>query len=322
MRIAILEISHWHVPLYLPAFEKLGITPVAVSDEQPGYAERIAGQYAGCTPYVDYVELLDKEKPDFVFSFGRYRIQPEIATNLLERRIPFVIEKPLGTDQSQFERLITLAKQNDVFVAIPLTNRAAPFSQTVKEMRNDGRLGQIRHAHFRYAGGPVQRYVDSGCPWMLDVKECGGGSLRNLGIHYTDLFSWLTGSKEVRVGSAHLRRVTPGIPVEEYANISLLGDEDAFASVEVAYTYPADASDTVWNVSDGKTYITYRDGQTCVITKEGIEERGGHTVQGLYQDFVRDTLQAYRDGGEPLATLEDMHRAMVTVDACYAMASE
>ncbi len=322
MRIAILEISHWHVPLYLPAFTALGITPVAVSDEQPGYAERFAGQYAGCRPYVDYVELLEKEKPDFVFSFGRYRMQPEIATQLLERRIPFVIEKPLGTDASQFERLIALAKQNDVFVAIPLTNRAAPFSQTVKAMRDSGRLGQIRHGHFRYAGGPVQRYVDSGCPWMLQPEESGGGALRNLGIHYADLFAWLTGSQDVRVGSAHLRRITLGIPVEEYANVSFYGDDDAFATVEVAYTYPADAADVAWNVSDGKTYITYRDGQTCIITEDGIEERGGHSVPGLYQDFVRDTLQAYREGVQPLASLEDMHRAMVIVDAGYAIASE
>ena len=189
MRIAILEISHWHVPLYLPAFTELGITPVAVSDEQPGYAERFAGQYSGCRPYVDYVELLEKERPDFVFAFGRYRLQPAIATQLLERRIPFVIEKPLGTDASQFNRLISLAKQNDVFVAIPLTNRAAPFSQAVMELRASGRMGQIRHGHFRYAGGPVQRYVDSGCPWMLKAEESGGGALRNLGVHYADLFS-------------------------------------------------------------------------------------------------------------------------------------
>ncbi len=320
MRIAILEISHWHVPLYLPAFTALGITPVAVSDEQPGYAERFAAQFSGCTPYVDYVELLDREKPDFVFSFGRYRLQPEIATNLLERRTPFVIEKPLGADASQFERLIALAKQNDVFVALPLTNRAAPFSQAVKEMRDDGRLGQICHAHFRYAGGPVQRYVDSGCPWMLDAAESGGGALRNLGVHYADLFAWFTGSECVQVGSAHLQRITPGIPVEEYANVTFLGDDDAFANVEIAYTYPADAADVVWNVSDGKTYVTYRDGQTRIITEDGVEERGGHSVPGLYQDFVKDTLQAYREGRPPLATLEDMHRAMALVDACYAKA--
>lgn len=320
MRIAILEISHWHVPLYLPAFTTLGITPVAVSDEQPGYAERFAAQFSGCTPYVDYVELLDKEKPDFVFSFGRYRLQPEIATQLLERRIPFVIEKPLGTDASQFDRLLALAKKNDVFVAIPLTNRAAPFSQTVMELRANGRLGPLRHAHFRYAGGPVQRYVDSGCPWMLDAAESGGGALRNLGVHYADLFSWFTGSQEARVESAKLVRITPGIPVEEYANVAFSGDDDSYATVEVAYTYPADASDTVWNVSDGTTYVTYRDGATQIITKEGVEERGGHSVPGLYQDFVKDTLAAYRAGRAPLATLEDMRRAMVAVDACYALA--
>ena len=90
------------------------------------------------------------------------------------------------------------------------------------------------------------------------------------------------------MASAHLRRITPGIPVEEYANVSFCGDDDAFATVEVAYTYPADAADVVWNVSDGTTYVTYRDGATRIITEEGIEERGGHSVPGLYQDFRQE----------------------------------
>ena len=124
------------------------------------------------------------------------------------------------------------------------------------------------------------------------------------------------------MGSAHLRRITPGIPVEEYANVTFCGDDNAFANVEIAYTYPADAADVVWNVSDGNTYVTYRDGATRIITEDGVEERGGHSVPGLYQDFVKDTLQAYREGHAPLATLEDMHRAMVLVDACYALAGE
>ena len=84
--------------------------------------------------------------------------------------------------------------------------------------------------------------------------------------------------------------------MEEYANVSFCGDDDAFATVEVAYTYPADAADVVWNVSDGTTYVIYRDGATRIITEEGIEERGGHSVPGLYQDFVKNTLHAYREG--------------------------
>ena len=92
--------------------------------------------------------------------------------------------------------------------------------------------------------------------------------------------------------------------------------------MEVAYTYPADAADVVWNVSDGTTYVTYRDGATRIITEEGIEERGGHSVPGLYQDFVKNTLHAYREGKAPLATIEDMHLAMVLVDACYAKAGK
>ena len=50
MRVAILEASHWHVPLYLEALETLGVEVVAVSDlEQnrgkPAYVLLIDGPW-------------------------------------------------------------------------------------------------------------------------------------------------------------------------------------------------------------------------------------------------------------------------------------
>ena len=39
MRVALLEVSHWHVPLYLDALEAPGIEVVAVSD-----AEHVEGR--------------------------------------------------------------------------------------------------------------------------------------------------------------------------------------------------------------------------------------------------------------------------------------
>jgi len=320
MKIAILEVSHWHVPLYLPAFADLGITPVAVSDEQVEYAERLASQLPGCKAYQDFRVLVEQEQPDFVFAFGRYRLQPEIAEFLLKHRIAFAIEKPVGTDARSFGRLIALAKEQQVFVAVPLTNRTALFSRKVLELQRTGQMGQVRHAHFRYIGGPVQRYVAAGSKWMLEAQESGGGALRNLGVHYMDLFALFTQSKQVRVASVHLQKVTPDIQVEEYAAVSLEGDGGAFAVVEVGYTYPTDAADVVWSATDGRTYVTYRDGATRVATSAGVEEFGGHSVAGLYQQFVKDTLYAFQSGGQPLATLEDMERAMRLVDTCYAVA--
>jgi hypothetical protein len=45
MKVALLEASHWHVPLYLDPLEALGIEVVAVSDAEQVQGEAVAARY-------------------------------------------------------------------------------------------------------------------------------------------------------------------------------------------------------------------------------------------------------------------------------------
>ena len=47
MKVALLEASHWHVPLYLDALEAPGIEVVALSDAEQVKGEAIAARF-GC----------------------------------------------------------------------------------------------------------------------------------------------------------------------------------------------------------------------------------------------------------------------------------
>ena len=65
MRVALLEVSHWHVPLYLDALEAPGIEVVAVSDAEHVKGEAIAARF-GSTLYSSAYELLEREEVDLV----------------------------------------------------------------------------------------------------------------------------------------------------------------------------------------------------------------------------------------------------------------
>ena len=95
LKLAFLGVSHWHVPLYLEAVKTEGLCVAAVSDTDPACAERV-GRELGCSAYMDALELMDKEKPDFVFAFDMHCRMPALAEAIIERKIPFSIEKPLG----------------------------------------------------------------------------------------------------------------------------------------------------------------------------------------------------------------------------------
>ena len=67
MRVAILEASHWHVPLYLQALEAPGLEVVAVSDLEQNCGKAIADRFGGHL-YTRYEELLERESIDFAFA--------------------------------------------------------------------------------------------------------------------------------------------------------------------------------------------------------------------------------------------------------------
>jgi predicted dehydrogenase len=63
MKIALLEASHWHVPLYLDALQAPGIEVVAVSDAEHVKGEQVAERF-GSALYRSSHELLDREEVD------------------------------------------------------------------------------------------------------------------------------------------------------------------------------------------------------------------------------------------------------------------
>ncbi|MET0442306.1 MAG: gfo/Idh/MocA family oxidoreductase, partial [Casimicrobiaceae bacterium] len=65
MRVALLEASHWHTPLYLDALESPGVQVVAVSDGGEQAKGRDIAARFGCRFYESYEDLLQQETIDF-----------------------------------------------------------------------------------------------------------------------------------------------------------------------------------------------------------------------------------------------------------------
>src|SRR5689334_10844531 len=110
MRVALLEASHWHTHLYLDALQRSSVEIVGVSDrEMVEGAVQIARRF-GCPLYSSYLELLERTPLDFAFAFGRHVEMPAIGHALIDRGIPFVMEKPCGTSAAAVAGLRTRAE--------------------------------------------------------------------------------------------------------------------------------------------------------------------------------------------------------------------
>src|SRR5829696_1602269 len=99
-RTIVLGASHWHVPLYAATIAEVHEV-VGLSDDDP---ERVR----------DLAQL-----------WGR-PVDADWCRALIERRIPFVVEKPLGTSLRQLQEVRRAAEDAGVPAAVPLIQRGGP----------------------------------------------------------------------------------------------------------------------------------------------------------------------------------------------------
>lgn len=323
MKVALIEVGHWHAGMHLRSLLIGGADIVGVSDGQPGVAAAFAAQ-AGGRAFQDYREMLEAVKPEFVVALGRHADMPAIASDLLENEIPFAMEKPMATTADQLTPLVKTARQRKAFVAVPFTNRYSPLWSHLKELEQAERVGIRSHAHFRIVNGPPSRYERDGVRWMLDPAVSGGGCLRNLGIHAVDAFLNFAGQEGVEVLGAAVSHRVHRQPIEEAATAILCSSSGVIGTIEAGYSFASlTGGDFEWRVSAANCYLVERAGTLRVATLDDdqIQDLPVPRQGDRYDLFCADTMQRLRNGRPPIASIEDCYRAMRVIDEIYRKAS-
>ena len=197
IRIAAIEVSHWHALHDAAYLRHLVAMPdvelVAVQDSDAGLVAKRAAEVGNPATFTDYRQMLATVRPDFVLALGRHRQMAGIAHDLLDQGYPFLMEKPMGINAGEVEAVAAKAARLKAFVAVPLAQRYGPFATRARELLAAGRFGPLSHIYVRINRPGPARYPAWDCAWMLDPVEAGGGCLRNLGSHGLDMFLHLTG---------------------------------------------------------------------------------------------------------------------------------
>ena len=319
MNIALLEVSHWHGPLYFDALESAEATVVAVSDPHRPIADKVAARFKARS-YADWRALLDAERPEFAFAFGRHCDMPMIGEALIARGIPFLMEKPCGLSAAHVRRLRDAARARGLFAAVPLVQGLGPLGEAVGASL---RGGGPHHAWFRFIAGPPQRYPAAGCAWMLDPVQSGGGCFINLSGHFVHLALRLL-PRVTRV-LAHMSGAVHELAVEDFALVVLESPDGGTATLEMGYLFP----NAVGRPREVYYSLLARGG--CHVFSR---HRVGHAAPGqpwqevpidleidpLFATFVRATLASFREGRAAPVGLDEMVAVMEVIDAAYVAA--
>ena len=321
MRIAAIEVSHWH-SLYDAAYLRIlsgipDVELVGLHDPDAAVAARRARELGGPPVFTDYREMLAKTKPDFVVALGRHSGMAETAHYLLDHGYPFLMEKPMGLNAEEVSRIADQASAKKAFVAVAFPQRYSPFVARARQMLVEGRFGPLSHLYFRLNRPTSARYPAWDSPWMLDPAQAGGGCLRNLGSHVLDLFLLLTG-EDATVTGAQLSSRALGQRVEDFASVLLRSTSGVLGTVEIGNTVPYAGSDSEWKIAGRDAILVhYHDDTMRLITAGGEETISAKPAEALYPTAVRDIVHHWRRGTPPPVGVHDCLRVVRLIDQAY-----
>ncbi len=244
--------------------------------------------------------MIDETRPDMVFALGRHIDMPDIAEFLIERGIPFGMEKPCGTTVADIARITALAEEKDAFVAVPFAFRTSDLARLIAEY-SPGK--DLTYALFRMFPGPVSRYHEWGVEWNLDHRISGGGPTLNLGIHFFDFLPYLAPTDPWEVEWARMTNTLTGVDVEDFSLVALRSGERT-AMVEVGYSFPSGTTGEQhysvcmegdwyqWDGREQRVTVSLLDGQE-------LEFHGPRSQAAYYPDFILDTIRRVEQHEKP-----------------------
>ena len=117
---------------------------------------RARAEEFGVNSYLDIQEMLDKERPDLVSlclpNLGHFGPTLQV----IEAGYPLLMEKPLVFDLEEAETLLDKASRRGLYFAINFNHRYARPVEKAREAIEQGQLGEIVFATWRFGGEPSE----------------------------------------------------------------------------------------------------------------------------------------------------------------------
>lgn len=159
---------------------------VAVADADPAGLEAAAKRLKAPKAYADYRKMLDEEKPQIVSISQRWLDQHrDMVVAAAERGIHIYMEKPMCRTMAEADEMVAACEKNNVKLAIAYQTRYSPKLPVVRQMIEDGQIGDLVELRAR---GKEDRRGGAEDLWVL------GSHLMNLMNYFGGSARWCSAS--------------------------------------------------------------------------------------------------------------------------------
>lgn len=148
---------------------------IAACDLNPQRAAEVCHQFGFAQSFIDLREMLDRVSPDACVAITPVHLNVPIGIDILQRRIPCVIEKPPGRSMAEVNHLAEIAKQTRTPHMISMNRRFNPHLNAAM--------------HWFKPFGPLRRIFAK----MYRVHRTEPEFIWSTGIHLIDTVHYLGG---------------------------------------------------------------------------------------------------------------------------------
>src|SRR5260370_12377677 len=148
----------------------------------------------------DYKELLAGGLCEAVVVATTNDTHYPITMDALNRGLHAICEKPLALNYAQSSEMAATAQKKGLITCVPFTYRYMPSTRYLKQLIDEGYLGQPYHLHMHYYAAfarDPETYL-----WRFERKIAGSGALAAIGSHFLHLAQPFYG--QVHALTAHL----------------------------------------------------------------------------------------------------------------------
>ena len=207
---------------------------LAVGSRTEDSASKFAASLGIPRHYPSYAELVSDPDVDVVYVATPHPFHAENVTLCLEAGKHVLCEKPMTVNAVQAERLMGLAREENLFLMEGMWTRFFPLMERVRHLISSGAIGEPRLLQvdfgFRAPFDPLQRLFN------LDL---GGGALLDVGVYCVSLSSMIFGPPDRVTGLAHLGET--GVDEQSAAILEHDGERISTISISIRTATPQEA---------------------------------------------------------------------------------
>lgn len=178
---------------YTPALRELEshalVKVTAICDPNMNNAVQVRSSFPSASVSQSVTDLILQDQPELAIVASPPLHHAEQTIRLLEAGMSVLCEKPMATSVAEAETMVKAASSASGVLAIGMSRRFFPATQTIRRILSLNVLGDILSFSF-FEGGEFQWPVSSPSYFK---KQAAQGVLMDIGVHALDLMLWWFG---------------------------------------------------------------------------------------------------------------------------------